>query len=208
MKYACLTSAAVVAVLAGIVLVATQPAAGQVAAPAAPNPVLRPPAQLPDGAIGPVVQYQHQPVVTYHTTPYAAYGSAQDPELSKLVSEEAQVEQETAVLIAEYSRSEDEPQRTKTKAKLAATLEKQFDLQQKRRDLEVARIEAQLKKLRDIMRKRGESRQSIIDKRLDQLLREADGLGWTPPHGTPVPGAPTALYVPQSVPAPRGQRSP
>ena len=52
---------------------------------------------------------------------------------------------------------------------LAEALQKQFDLQQKRRDLEVAHIEAQLKKLREVMRKRGESRQTIIDKRLDQM---------------------------------------
>jgi hypothetical protein len=41
--------------------------------------------------------------------------------------------------------------------------------------------------LREIMRKRSESRQTIIDKRLDQLLREADGLGWTLPPGTTAP---------------------
>jgi len=120
-----------------------------------------------------------------------------------LLGEEGNLERETANLVEEYSRTEDEAQRGKTRAKLAETLQKQFDLQQKRRDLEVARIEAQLKKLRDIMRKRGESRQTIIDKRLDQLLREAEGLGWTPPHGTP--GPQNVLFGPSTGYAP-GQR--
>ena len=34
----------------------------------------------------------------------------------------------------------------------------------------------------------------LNDKRLDQLLREADGLGWTPPHGTAPPR--NAIFAP------------
>src|SRR5437899_1660981 len=181
MKYARLILAALAAVLVGLVLIATQPASGQV------EGVTTAAQPQPAESVVPVTQYA--PGVWYNPTPttYVLGGlpEAQDPELGKLLTEERRIESETSTLIAEYSRTEDESQRSKTKAKLAATLEKQFDLQQKRRDLEVARIEAQLKKLRDIMRKRGESRQTIIDKRLDQLLREADGLGWTTPQGTP-----------------------
>jgi hypothetical protein len=33
------------------------------------------------------------------------------------------------------------------------------------------------------MKKRDEERKTIIDKRLDQIVREAEGLGWSPPPG-------------------------
>ncbi len=169
-----------VAVLVGVALSGTQPVSGQATSSGvvrtAPEVILTASPNAPSAGYYPAFNY--------------VAGNAPDPELGKLVGEESRIEHETASLVDEYSRTEDESQRGKIKAKLAANLEKEFELQQKRRDLEVARIEAQLKKLREIMRKRGEARQTIIDKRLDQLLREADGLGWTPPHGTPTPRSP------------------
>jgi hypothetical protein len=109
-------------------------------------------------------------------------GQSRDPELDKLMTLEAKAGQEVDGLVAQYGRVE-EAARAKLKEKLASALAKQFDAQQKRRDLELARVEARLKKLREVMRKRGEERKTIIDKRLDQLVREAEGLGWSPPPG-------------------------
>lgn len=106
-----------------------------------------------------------------------------DPELEKLHAEETSAADEVSRLVAEYSRTEDEKDKEKVKTRLAASLTKQFDAQQKRRDVELARVEAQLKKLRELMKKRGEERKPIIDRRLDQLLREVEGLGWAPPAG-------------------------
>jgi hypothetical protein len=106
-----------------------------------------------------------------------------DAEMDKLVQEEAATEREVAALIESYTHTEGDKGRSDIKSKVATALEKEFDLQQKRRDLELSRVEARLKKVRELMKKRSEARQSIIDKRLDQLLREADGLGWTPPPG-------------------------
>jgi len=183
MKYARLALSALAAALVGLVLIATQPASGQVQNQPAASSATPTPAVITGS--GPV-QYAPLPGRPYWYQSFPGTRTS-DPELDKLLAEEGRLEQEASGLVEEYSRTQDEAQRGKTKAKLAATLEKQFELQQKRRDLEVAHIETQLKKLREIMRKRGEARQTIIDKRLDQLLREADGLGWTPPHGTPAP---------------------
>jgi hypothetical protein len=117
-----------------------------------------------------------------------------DPELEKLHGEEASAANEVSRLVAEYSRTEDEKDKEKVKTRLATALAKQFDAQQKRRDVELARLEAQLNKLRALMKKRGEERKPIIDRRLDQLVREAVGLGWAPPAGPrPQPGASHSL---------------
>jgi hypothetical protein len=120
---------------------------------------------------------------------WSAYQRAgsQDPEVRKLIAAEVKAEQEVAALVAEYSKTEEDGDRAKVKSKLAAALAKQFDLQQKRRELELARVEAQLKKLRELMKKRADERKTIIDKRIDQLVREADGLGWAPPAGLSPP---------------------
>ncbi len=87
-------------------------------------------------------------------------------------------------LIGEYSKTQDETKRASIKSELTTLLDQQFNMQQKHREAEVKNIEDQLKKLRDVMKKRSENRQSIVNNRLEQLLREAEGLGWAPPHGS------------------------
>jgi hypothetical protein len=133
-------------------------------------------AQQP-AAESPVLQYGYAP--NYPLDQHAA----RDPERDKLLKGEAAAAQEVQRLVKDYGRTEDDKERTKIKEKLATALSKQFDLQQKRRDLELSRLEAKLKKLRAVLMKRDEERKTIIDKRLDQLVREADGLGWAPPPG-------------------------
>jgi hypothetical protein len=114
---------------------------------------------------------------------YFAPGGKQDEEMAKLLKEEASAEREVNSLLVRYRGTEDEAEKTKLKTSLNAALVKQFDAQQKRREVELVRLEAKLKKVRELMKKRGEERKTIIDKRLDQLVREAEGLGWAPPPG-------------------------
>jgi hypothetical protein len=115
--------------------------------------------------------------------PYIGQGGWNDPDMGKLHAEEAKFEGQVHELMARYAKTEDDKEHTKIKTDLAKVLADQFESQQKRRAAEVAAIEKQLKKLKDLIEKRKEARQKIIDKRLDQLLSEAEGLGWTSPHG-------------------------
>jgi len=57
-------------------------------------------------------------------------------------------------------------------------LREQFDARQRRHEEEIAALEARVAKLKELARKRGDNRDAIIRKRLDQLLSEAEGLGW------------------------------
>ena len=139
-------------------------------------------------------------------------GEQESDELSKLNARDAQLGQEADSLAKQLAESANEKQRGEIKDKLQATLAEQFDTQQKVRELEVARIEARVKKLRDVISKRNEARRSIIEKRLEQLAREADGLGWNSPttggHGYGAVNVPQAatFYAPffenRPVPAP------
>ncbi len=128
---------------------------------------------------------QVEPGVTLPENPFFQlnHRHGADSEMDKLMQEEAAAEQHVAKLIETYAHTEGEAKRSGIKSDLSKVLEKEFDAQQKRRDLELKRVEERLKKVRELMEKRDRARRSIIDNRLDQLLREADGLGWTPPAG-------------------------
>jgi hypothetical protein len=155
--------------MVGVVLLAVRPEPGRAQAQARPEPA-------PDTGR---MLWQHDPYAITKTP----YGQRLDGEAHKLMESEATSEREARRLVDEYAHTDNESQRAKIKSKLSEVLDRQFDLQQKRREMEVAQIEAQLKKLRELMRKRSEARQTIVEKRLDQLLREAEGLGWTSPSG-------------------------
>ena len=124
-------------------------------------------------AFGPIAQPIH-----------GGWGGESDPEAVQLHASDAQLGQAADALIQQYGQTEDEQQRANFKEQLNETLAKQFDVQQQLREHEIAKIEAKVKKLRDIITKRTDARQTIIERRLDQLLREADGLGWNSPAGS------------------------
>ncbi len=97
---------------------------------------------------------------------------------SKYAAEENQLTQQVHQLVGKLRDAKTEADKEKLKSQLAETLEKQFDLRQKRHASEIEHLEAQVKKLKELVQKRQEARRDIIGKRLDQLQREAEGLGW------------------------------
>lgn len=208
--------------------------AGQGRGPTVRNatvPVAAPPGASPaGGGFAPVIQGNG-------TTVYQAWGpfpqpvqggwggGESDPEAAQLHASDAHLGQAAEALIQQYGQTEDEQQRNNLKEQLSETLAKQFDVQQQLREHEIAKIEAKVKKLRDLITKRTDARKSIIDRRLDQLLREADGLGWNSPtnsaaqadafHRYTAPGANVAPAPPtrtppgarnQFVPAPKSNQ--
>jgi hypothetical protein len=126
---------------------------------------------------------------------YTVPAPGDDPEANELTSQDQQLEQEVQSLARQLADSEDDKQRADLKEKLGAALEKQFDVQQKLREREISRIEARVEKLRGLVRKRTESRRKIIDGRFEQLLNDAEGLGWNSAK------APSLQVVPYGVPA-------
>jgi hypothetical protein len=98
---------------------------------------------------------------------------------------------EVRTLLAWYAEATDEKVRIESKAAMAKLLEQQFDARQKACEAELVPLEAQVKRLRELLQKRQQARQEIVKSRLDQLLREAEGLGWPAPMG---PGGPMGPY--------------
>jgi hypothetical protein len=118
------------------------------------------------------------------------YGVPISPELQKLTEEVRKAQQDEQSRIAQYAAATNEQERNKLKESLSKVLDRQFDLQQQMRKLELDPIEARVKRLRELIDKRNQARKTIVEKRLDQLLRDAEGMGWTPP------GEPAAAVAP------------
>jgi hypothetical protein len=92
--------------------------------------------------------------------------------------EEANLAQEADHLARQLGEARSDTDRDKLKAKLGEILEKQFDQRQRRHEGEIDALERQVKKLKELVQRRQENRREIISRRLEQLLRESQGLGW------------------------------
>ncbi len=85
---------------------------------------------------------------------------------------------EAQTLAETYAHESSESARETIRKQLTTILVEQFDERQKRHQEEVKQLEDQVKKLKDLIDRRQENRQEIVTRRLDQMLREAQGLGW------------------------------
>jgi hypothetical protein len=94
------------------------------------------------------------------------------------VEGEAMIASEADALAHQLASADSDTQRNELKAKLRDALSKQFDMRQKRHGQEIDALEAQVKKLKALVQKRQENRAEIIAHRLDQIVRESEGLGF------------------------------
>jgi hypothetical protein len=92
--------------------------------------------------------------------------------------EEGSLAHEADRLARQLGEARSDADRDQLKTKLGEVLGKQFDQRQKRHEAEIKALEAKVKKLRDLVEKRQENRREIIARRLEQILRESQGLGW------------------------------
>ena len=95
-----------------------------------------------------------------------------------LSPEEASLSQQADKLAQSLGEAKSESEKDQIKGQLSDVLEKQFELRQRRHTDELAELEAHVKKLKGLVQRRQEHRREIIATRLDQIVRDADGLGW------------------------------
>jgi hypothetical protein len=93
-------------------------------------------------------------------------------------SESSALVNEASVLLRKLAAADSDANRSAIKTQLKENLGKQFDARQKRHEQEIKTLEEKVKKLKELVLRRQESRDEIISRRLDQVLRDAEGLGW------------------------------
>jgi len=103
-----------------------------------------------------------------------------EPDAALQAEQEALAEQEneTQRLVSEYRQTEDEKERGWIAGELSKAIAKHFDIRQETRERELKQLEAQVRRLRELHDKRTKEKGQIVQDRVRQLLRDADGLGW------------------------------
>ena len=87
-------------------------------------------------------------------------------------------EDETRKAIEAYRLTDDQDEKARIIKALPDVVAKQFDARQLAREGELKQLEDQLRKLQEVHQRRARQRDQIIEERVRQLLRDADGLGW------------------------------
>jgi hypothetical protein len=115
---------------------------------------------------------------------------------------------QAAELAQQLVKAETEEAKREIRKKLTDTLNQQFDVHTQQQQKELDELEKQITKLRSVLKKRQDAKSAIVDRRLEQMIQDAQGLGWQAP-GSPHMGfsltAPARINVdrPTPVTAPR-----
>ncbi|MEM9658369.1 MAG: hypothetical protein AAF961_08415 [Planctomycetota bacterium] len=91
---------------------------------------------------------------------------------------ERKYQQLTDGLVAEYQRSKDPAERKETLGKMLQVAQKHFDVRQALREDELRQLEARVRRLRNLHVRRQSAKDEITRNRVEQLMRQADGMGW------------------------------
>ena len=100
-----------------------------------------------------------------------------DPEMYKLLKAEADLDRQTTAIAKRY-READSSERDLLKKGLEKLVNQHFDARQNRRQLEIKRLEEGLQRLRDAIAERNKARNEVVNKRVKELLGQADDLGF------------------------------
>jgi hypothetical protein len=186
-RFACLV---LVTALVGLTGVLSDPAPGQTPQVAPVSPAATPP---PAGYGG-----------------YTLYGRPMPgPPMDEMSLKENELERQSQELARKYGSAQNRDDKNKLRDQLNEVLQKQFDAQQQRRKKEIDRIEERLKSLRELLQKREDRKGSIVQRRLEQMIEEAEGLGWTTTEpGRVLPSMRPSTTVPALPAKPNGFEHP
>jgi hypothetical protein len=97
---------------------------------------------------------------------------------------QSQPPSQSADLARQYVKATKEEDKREIRKKMVDVLNQQFDEQIQHQQKELEYLEKQIADLRALLKKRQDAKNTIVDRRIEQLVQDADGLGWSAP-GTP-----------------------
>jgi len=101
-----------------------------------------------------------------------------DPELAEKLKRERDMDREAIGLGEAYRNAETGEEKEEIRAALKQLLSELFDLRESHRKARVREVEKELEELRRVLKERRENKESIIQKRLEQLTGENAHLNW------------------------------
>jgi len=112
---------------------------------------------------------------------YEMYGGFMETSEKERYQTDKQIEEmevRTEALGVRYEHSTSENEKQKIISDLKSVLNQLFDLKEKSRSLEVEQLEKELKQLRESLNVRKQSKNEIINRRLNELIGKGDYLDW------------------------------
>ena len=110
------------------------------------------------------------------------------------------LQNESVQLAHQIAKAEDDDEKKGLRKKLTQVLEQIFDAHLKEQQKDLDDLEKQVARLKKLLSKRREAKETIVERRLEQLVQDAEGLGWnapnTPRGGSPYLGTPNAFFMP------------
>lgn len=110
-----------------------------------------------------------------------------------------QSQSQSAQLAKQYVEAKKEEEKKEIRKHLTEVLSHQFDLHIQAQQKELEDLEKQIANLRTVLKKRLDAKTPIVERRLEQLIQEAEGLGWN------APGSPHLLFQPSNTPLNAGR---
>ena len=89
---------------------------------------------------------------------------------------------ETAHLAQQYVKSDKEDEKREIRKKLSDMLTSEFDKHAQHQQKELADLEKEINRLRALLSKRLEAKSKIVERRLETVIQDAEGLGWNSPN--------------------------
>jgi hypothetical protein len=82
-------------------------------------------------------------------------------------------------LAQQYIKADKDESKRELRTKLTDVLNQQFDLHTKQQQKELEDLEKQIAELRTVLKKRQDAKSTIVERRAEQLIQDAQGLGWS-----------------------------
>jgi hypothetical protein len=98
-------------------------------------------------------------------------------------------------VLSKYRKATDSSERDRLSSDVEKIIAAQFDVRQRLREQELQQLADQLSRLRNIHQQRAEQKDRIVKDRVQQLLRDADGLGWGDAPSGPWPGVDVQMQL-------------
>jgi hypothetical protein len=88
---------------------------------------------------------------------------------------------ESSQLAKQFVDSKKEDEKRDIRKKLTDVLTQQFDQQIQQQQKELEDLEKEIANLRAVLKKRVDAKSAIVERRIEQLIQDAEGLGWNAP---------------------------
>jgi len=105
----------------------------------------------------------------------------------------------SAQLAKQYAKATKEEEKKDVKKQLSDTLNKEFDQLAQSQQAELDQLEKQVAELKAVLKKRKDSKDTIVERRLEELILNAEGLGW---GSSKQAESPYSNFIPSGLPRP------